>query len=162
MNAVDIAILVILAAFLLKGLVRGFLKEICSTLGLLAGGFLALYYHLPLAKWLIDHTALQGQWAVGLAFLIIFLTIVLFFAALGLLLSRFISFLFLGGFNRMAGGIFGLLQGVLLLSLILFTVFLQPPQTLQAVLNASELSPPFVELGDALLKGGGQVLAERR
>jgi membrane protein required for colicin V production len=162
MNAVDIAILVVLAAFLLKGLLRGFLKELCSTLGLLAGGFLAFYYHLPLAKWLMANTGLRDQWAVGIAFLVIFLSIVLFFAALGLLLSRFLAVLFLGGFNRVVGGFFGLLQGVLLLALILFSVSLQPPQTLRALLNASELSPPFIDLGGAVFQSGGRMLAENR
>jgi membrane protein required for colicin V production len=162
MNAVDIAILAILAIFLLKGLVRGFLKEICSTLGLLVGGFLAFYYHLPLAKWLVENTALKDQWAVGTAFLLIFLGSVLVFAALGLLLSRFVSLLFLGGFNRVAGGFFGLLQGVLLLALILFAVSLQPPQRAQPLLNASELSPPFINLGDAVFKGGGRIIAGHR
>lgn len=162
MNAVDIAILVVLAAFLLKGLVRGFLKELCSTLGLLAGGFLAFYYHLSVAKWLMANTGLQDQWAVGIAFLLLFLGTVLFFAALGLLLSRFLTLLFLGGFNRVLGGFFGLLQGVLLLALILFAVFLQPPQTLRPLLHASELAPPFIELGEALFKNGGRILSENR
>jgi membrane protein required for colicin V production len=162
MNAVDIAILVILAAFLLKGLVRGFLKEICSTVGLLAGGFLAFYYHLPLAKWLMANTALPDHWAVGFAFLLLFLGTVLVFAALGLLLSRFVSLLFLGGFNRVIGGFFGLLQSVLLLALILFAISLQPPQRLQPLLQASELSPPFIHLGGAVFKGGGRIIAESR
>jgi membrane protein required for colicin V production len=162
MNAVDIAILVILAAFLLKGLVRGLLKEVCSTVGLLAGGFLAFYYHLPLAKWLMENTGLRDQWAVGAAFLILFLGTVLLFAALGLLLTRFLPLLFLGGFNRVVGGFFGLLQGILLLALILFSVYLQPAQRLQPLLKASELSPPFINLGDAVFKGGGRLLSEHR
>jgi membrane protein required for colicin V production len=162
MNAVDIFILVVLAVFLLKGLVRGFLKEICATLGLLAGGLLAFYYHLPLSKWLMENTALPDRWAVGIAFLLIFLGTVLVFAALGLLLSRFVSLLFLGGFNRVSGGFFGLLQGILLLALILFAVSLQSPQRLKPLLKASQLSPPFVQLGDAMFKRGGQILAENR
>ncbi|MGW8312271.1 MAG: CvpA family protein, partial [Desulfuromonadales bacterium] len=41
MNGIDIVILVILCGFLLKGLLRGLLKEVCSLAGLFVGAFLA-------------------------------------------------------------------------------------------------------------------------
>ena len=49
MSYIDIGILGILGVFLLKGVIRGLLKEVCSLLGLVLGGVFAFTFHLPLA-----------------------------------------------------------------------------------------------------------------
>jgi membrane protein required for colicin V production len=154
MNVVDIAILVILAVFILKGLFRGLLRELCSLLGLLAGGFLAFRFHAPLAEGMVQTFDLPSQLCVVVAFLALFLGTVLFFAVLGYLLSRFVKLLFLGGANRVAGGFFGLAQGVLLLAVVLFALSLSPlPKALQPAFKGSELAPPFVHLGKVFFQG---------
>ena len=109
MNGIDIAILVILCGFLLKGLLRGLLKEVCSLAGLFVGAFLAFRYHGPLADALLKSVDLPAQIAVAITFTVLFLVTMVFFVVLGFLLSRFIKLLFLGGFNRLLGGVFGLL-----------------------------------------------------
>jgi len=163
MNVVDIVILVVLVAFLVKGLVRGLLREVCSLLGLLAGAVLAFCFHAPLAELLTENLRLPPSVAVGAAFLALFLTTILFFAVLGYLLSRFVKLIFLGGLNRVAGGFFGLAQGVVLLALLLFALFLQPlPHFLQGIAKGSELSPPFVRLGEATFHGSCRVFPPRR
>lgn len=151
MNVVDIAILVILVAFAIKGLFRGLLKELCSLLGLLAGGFLSFSFYSPLAEGMTQTLRLPSQIAVVGAFLLLFLTTVVSFAVLGYVLSRFVKLLFLGGLNRVAGGLFGLVQGVLLLTVLLFSLSLAPlPKTVKPVFKASLLTPPLCPLG-----GGG-------
>src|SRR5210317_1648252 len=110
MNGIDIAILVILCGFLLKGLLRGPLKEVCSLAGLFVGAFLAFRYHGPLADALLRHVDLPVPIAVAITFTTLFLATMTFFLVLGFLLSRFVKLLFLGGFNRLVGGVFGLSQ----------------------------------------------------
>jgi len=159
MNGLDIAILVVLAGFLIKGLLRGLLKEVCSLVGLFAGAFLAFRFHGPLAEVLLTKVDLPVPLAVGITFTTLFLATMIFFLVLGYLLSKFIKLIFLGGFNRVAGGFFGLAQGVLLLAVVLFALSLRPlPWGLDSVLKQSQLSPPFVGLGDAILEGSRQVL----
>jgi len=154
MNVVDIAILVVLVIFLVKGLVRGLLKELCSLVGLLGGAVLAFCFHSPLAEMLIQNLRISPAIAVAAAFLAIFLTTILFFAVLGYLLSRFVKLLFLGGLNRLAGGMFGLVEGVVLLAVLLFALSLRPlPKFMQPVFKGSELSPPFIQLGEATFHG---------
>lgn len=154
MNVFDIVILVILAAFLVKGLVRGLLKELCSLLGMLGGAALAFCYHVPLAEMMAETLRLPPSVGVVTAFLAIFLTTILFFAVLGHLLSRFVKLLFLGGLNRLVGSFFGLAQGVVLLSVILFALSLRPlPGFLQPAYKSSELVPPFVHLGESTFHG---------
>jgi membrane protein required for colicin V production len=47
MNPVDIAILVVLGQFLVKGAWRGLLREVCSLAGLVLGGFLGFSFQGP-------------------------------------------------------------------------------------------------------------------
>lgn len=148
MNLVDIVILVILGIFLLKGVFRGLLREVCSLLGLVCGGLLAFYLHMPVAQWLMEMFHWPAQLCVTLGFLIIFLTTILIFGALGFLLHRFVSLPLLGGVNRLAGAVFGVLQGFLLLSLILFALHAADvPTHVKKELSGSELAPPFATLG---------------
>lgn len=159
MNGIDIAILVILCGFLLKGLLRGLLKEICSLAGLFVGAFLAFRYHGPLADALLKQVDVPTQIAVAITFSVLFLATMVFFVVLGYLLSKFVKLMFLGGFNRLIGGFFGLSQGTLLLAVVLFAVSLKPmPWGMDKVLKKAYLAPPFVELGNAVLKGSQRIL----
>ncbi|MBE0575486.1 MAG: CvpA family protein [Desulfuromonadales bacterium] len=159
MNGIDIAILVILCGFLLKGLLRGLLKEVCSLAGLFVGAFLAFRYHGPLADALLKSVDLPAQIAVTITFTVLFLATMIFFLVLGFLLSRFVKLLFLGGFNRMIGGLFGLFQGVLLLAVVIFALSLQPlPWGMDKVMAESYLTPPFVDLGSGIMEGSQRIL----
>ena len=158
MNGIDIAILVILCGFLLKGLLRGLLKEVCSLAGLFVGAFLAFRYHGPLAEALLKQVDLPAEIAVAITFTVLFLATMIFFMVLGFLLSRIVKLLFLGGFNRLIGGFFGLSQGVLLLAVLLFALSLRPlPWGMDKVMKKAYLAPPFVDLGDAVLQGSQRV-----
>ncbi len=159
MNGIDIAILVLLCGFLLKGLLRGLLKEVFSLAGLFVGAFLAFRYHGPLADALLEQVDLPTQVAVAITFTTLFLATMTFFLLLGFLLSRFMKLLFLGGFNRLIGGVFGLSQGVLLLAVVLFTLSLRPlPWGLDKMLTSAYLSPPFINLGGSVLEGSRRIL----
>lgn len=162
MNLFDIAILLLLSGFILKGLWRGLLRELCSLCGLFGGLFLAVRYHAPLAELLMERVTWPNQLCVVTAFAALFLLTVVFFGLLGFVLSRFIKLLFLGGFNRVAGALFGLVQGGLLLTLVLYGLSLTPlPLPVRDLFEQSQLAPPFVRFGDTLIHQGSQVLAQR-
>ncbi len=159
MNLVDILILAVLLVFLVKGALRGLLREVCSLLGLLLGGFLAFRYQGPLAEVIVRALDWPTQVCLVIAFLLVFFACIALFAVLGFLLSRFVKMLFLGGLNRVAGAFFGLVQGVLLLAIILFALSLRPlPWGLTPVLRASQLAPPLVALGKATMQGSRSLL----
>jgi membrane protein required for colicin V production len=66
--------------------------------------------------------------------------------------------LFLGGFNRVAGGLFGLLQGGAVLILVLFGLSRSPlPDQAQDCLRQSCLAPPLVDMGETLFRHGKQL-----
>lgn len=161
MNLFDIAILLLLAGFILKGVWRGLLRELCSLCGLFGGLFLAVQYHAPLAELLMERVAWPSQLCVVIAFAALLLLTVIFFGLLGFVLSRFIKLLFLGGFNRLAGALFGLVQGGLLLTLVLYGLSLSPlPPPVRDLFRQSQLAPPLVRFGDTLLHQGNQVLQQ--
>ena len=159
MGLVDIVILVLLGFFLLKGVLRGLLKEVCSLLGLILGGVFAFSFHLPLAQQLQRSFELPAQLTVWGSFLAIFLLVVIIFAVVGFVLNRFVKMIFLGGFNRFAGAIFGLAQGVVLLSMIILMLnSAAAPKLARKLVRQSDLAPPFATLGEEIFTGGRQLI----
>lgn len=159
MGLVDIAILVILCFFLLKGVFRGLLKEICSLLGLILGGVFAFTFHLPLAQFLQDSFNLPAQLCIWGAFLAIFLLVVVLFGVIGFVLNRFVKLVFLGGFNRLAGAIFGIIQGVVILAMIILALNSSvAPDAVRGKLKKSQLAPPFVTLGESIFTGSRSLI----
>lgn len=155
MGLIDILILVVLVVFLIKGLLRGLLKEVCSLLGLVLGGVFAFTFHLPFAQFLQDSAGLPAQISVGAAFLAVFLIVVIVFAVLGFVLHRFVKIILLGGVNRLAGGLFGVIQAVVIVAMLVLALGSQPaPAMARQMVEASHLAPPFATLGQTLLAEG--------
>ena len=159
MGLVDIAILVILCFFLVKGIFRGLLREVCSLLGLVLGGVFAFTFHLPLAQLLQDSFHLPAQLCIWGSFLAIFLLLVILFAVLGFVLHRFVKLIFLGGFNRLAGAIFGVIQGVVVLAMIVLALNSSvAPDAVRGKLKSSQLAPPFITLGQSIFTGSRSLI----
>ncbi len=132
-------------------------------IGIVAGSFLAFYFHPPLANWLAAAVDLPPRICVIAAFLVLFLVTVSLFAVLGYLLSQSISALFLGGINQVVGGCFGLAQGVVLLAVVLFVFSLGTlSDGLRSIYDGSELAPPFVDLGEAVFAHTRETVKELR
>ena len=159
MGLIDICILAVLAFFLLKGILRGLLKEVCSLLGLVLGGLFAFTFHLPLAQLLQDSFRLPAQLCIWGSFLAIFLVVVFCFAVIGFVLNRFVKIVFLGGINRLAGAVFGFLQGVVILSMIVLVLSSSmAPQMVRKYMAQSELAPPFSDLGESIFSGSRNLI----
>jgi len=161
LSYIDIGILSVLGVFLLKGVIRGLLKEVCSLLGLVLGGIFAFTFHLPLAQTLQDSFGLSAQLCIWGSFIAIFLLVVIIFGGLGFVLHRFVRLALLGGFNRLAGSLFGFVQGVVLLSMIVLALNSKVvPKSARSMVSDSQLAPPFEELGRTIFTGSKD-LAER-
>lgn len=159
MGLIDISILTVLGLFIIKGLLRGLLKEICSLLGLVLGGVFAFTFNVPLAQLLQDSFNLPASLCVWGAFLAIFLLVVLVFAVIGFVLHRFVKLIFLGGFNRIAGAFFGVIQSVVILAFILLALnSTAAPQSVRLKMDKSQLAPPFVVLGETIFSSAGRLV----
>lgn len=138
LNILDLLFMLILFLSILLGLFRGLVRELFSLFFLIAALAVAFIYYkeagLFLSSW-IDNRDLANF--AG------FLALLALVAAFGSLITRLIGkFLVVGplkAMDRLLGAVFGLLRGVLLSGLVLYS-FLAFPLN-QELLNRSQLAP---------------------
>lgn len=110
----------ILIALLLWGFISGFRKGLIMQLTLIVGIILGLWLGVNcidfVEKWLLENNFSSGAWLKPLAFILIFIAVYGVAYISGKALSTLISLVMLGVFNKIAGGIFGMLKMVLLSS----------------------------------------------
>jgi membrane protein required for colicin V production len=126
MTIADWIIVVVLAASVLAGIARGFFRSAFSLAGLVLGLTLAAWNYWRLASLfkVIIHSV---EVADAIAFVVIALLVMAVAAILGSLLARFFEKVGLGCLDRLAGGIFGFVEGlVFVLVAILVTVAFFP------------------------------------
>ena len=107
MNFVAILIWLTLAGFIVKGFMKGLVRQVCSLLGLLIGGWAALKYYPFVAEASRHLIHLPPRVATSLSFLFIFLVVGLLFFFLGHLLTVIFKIMLLGGVNRVGGVVLG-------------------------------------------------------
>jgi membrane protein required for colicin V production len=115
-------ILVVSIAFaLMKGLVR----EIISLVALIGGFILAaIYFRVP-ARFLVEYSRTESV-ADLLGFLIIFLGCILAGAVISFIVNRFLKATSLKWVDRLLGGVFGLLRGWAICSMIVLALIAFP------------------------------------
>jgi membrane protein required for colicin V production len=114
-------ILVSIGFALLKGLVR----EIASLVALIGGFILAVHYYSVPAAWL---SAVSRNESVAdlFGFLIIFLGCILVGALVSLIVNRFLKAASIKWVDRLLGGVFGLLRGWAICSIMVIALIAFP------------------------------------
>ena len=154
MNFVDILIWGVLLLFVVKGFLKGLVKEACSLLGLLAGGWAAFKYYHYLAELIRPLIHLPQSIALALSFIGIFLVIGLLFYLFGHLLTVVCKIMLLGGINRIGGVLFGLLEGAFLLCMVLYFCTVKPvPEKVRGMLTRSRTAQGFIVAGREIASG---------
>lgn len=154
MNFVDILIWAVLCIFVVKGFLKGFVKEACALLGLLAGGWAAFKYHHYLAEAIRPFIHLPQHVALILSFAFIFLVLGLLFYLFGHLLTVVCKIMLLGGINRVGGMIFGLLEGAFILCMGLYFGTAKPvPEKVKGWLARSRTAQGFIGAGRDIVSG---------
>lgn len=157
---IDTIILLVLGAFFLIGFVRGFIREA----GALVGFFIALviannaYPQLipaikpSLSQWPIIAEPLSIMFAYFGTFIAAQILIGIAVRVLDFLVKHFAPVPFLKTANRLAGGALGILEGVFLLSAVLYVLMNFPlSKDLDVRIRASTLAPQIVKAA-ALIK----------
>jgi membrane protein required for colicin V production len=150
MNPFDIAIVVIVGYSLIRGLFRGLVKEVSSIIGVL-GGFYAAYSYYPVLAKLLTHVVSDPGWVNILSFLLIFVAVIIMVNILGIIIKYLLNITFLGWVDRLGGIAFGLLKGVLIVSVLfmILTAFL-PKKT--PLLGNSTLAPHVAWVSENMAK----------
>lgn len=126
MTMVDWVIVVILAAAVLGGITRGFLRSVFSLGGLLLGLVLAAWNYGRIARWLKPMVH-EEMIANAIGFLLIAIAVMVLAGITGTILSKAMHKIGLGCLDRLAGAVFGLFQGALLVTVcILVTLAFFP------------------------------------
>ncbi len=154
MNLVDILIWAVLLVFVIKGFLRGLVREVCALVGLVAGGWAAFKYYQFLADAIRSFISIPHQIALALAFILIFLVMGILFFLIGHLLTVIFKIMLLGGINRVGGILFGLLEGAFILCMVLYFGTAQHvPEKVKAPLLRSKTAQPFISSGREIIAG---------
>lgn len=122
---VDLSLLALLLVSVIVGLWRGLLFEVMSLAGWVAAYVAAQVFGAQLAPQL-PFGAPGSAVQVAAAFVIVFVLALIVWSLLSSLLRRLIQASPLSGLDRMLGGAFGLLRGVLIALVIVTVVQLTP------------------------------------
>lgn len=114
MSWLDYAILGVLAASVVWGIWRGFVREVISLAGWVLAFLAANAVAGPLGDALPTSIS-SPEVRVLVAFLVVFIFTLSIATVAGMLLSRLLKAAGLGGLDRTLGGLFGLARGVVIL-----------------------------------------------
>jgi membrane protein required for colicin V production len=143
---------------MVKGFLKGLVREVCSLLGLVVGGWGAFRFSPSLAVLMKPLLPLPHGVSTALAFVLILIFSGILAWLAGHLLTAVFKLVLLGGVNRMGGTAFGLMEGALFLCMLL-ALGSGPlvPKSVKKKVDASATARPFVACGQELLDGWRRV-----
>ncbi len=164
MNIFDI----IIAALLLFGFIRGFLRglfvEVASLVALIAGIYGAIHFSDFVGNFLASRVSWEERCIAIISFAITFVIIVITIALIGKLFTKIADFASLGILNKITGGIFGTLKFGLILSVVLL-VFSKLNNTFSFVSNEQQkdaiLYEPIKNLAPAIFPDFLKIVEEK-
>jgi len=122
LNIVRIAIGVILLFFCISGIRRGLVRQVLEVVGLVAAFIGSFFLAGNLALFAEGRFGLSYGTALAASAVVIFACTLIVFHFVGLGLQKLFNLTVLGWFDRAMGGIFGMLKGLILVSLVLVLV----------------------------------------
>jgi membrane protein required for colicin V production len=152
MEYADYVVIGIIVISILVGAIRGFIKEVFSLAVWAAAFLVAFLYSGDLALGLEGHIELPSA-RTTLAFVSLFLVVLLVGGLITFLVGKLVEKTGLSGTDRMLGGVFGGIRGLVLILAIMLVAGLTPiPQdpwwqqsrTIQSLLPLAEWSSQFV------------------
>ena len=124
---IDLIFLVLIVLMLIHGYVKGFVEELFSWATLVLAMLAAVFLYSPGAAFIRTKTMENVLFIPEiLAFIAVFLIVVLFLKMLERVLKDIVLGTNMGGINKILGAVFGLLEGFALTAIILFILVVQP------------------------------------
>jgi membrane protein required for colicin V production len=140
MNILDFIILGLIIFFVIKGIFRGFFREISSLAGIIFGIWIGNHYHPQMANLLKAYIPLEKSLPL-ISIIILFISVVILFNLFGILLHYLFKRLFIGWFDRGLGIGFALIKGIIIsyLLIVLLTFFMPSKSPLIAKSTAARM-----------------------
>jgi len=160
MSLLDILIWAVLLVFVVKGFTKGLVREVCSLIGLIAGGWVSFRYYQYVAEAIRPFIHLPQRIAFVLSFSLLFFIMGLLFYLFGHLLTVMFKIMLLGWVNRLGGLAFGLLEGAFILCMVLYFGTTKPvPEKVKGYILHSKSAQPFVQAGRDMIAGWSGAVA---
>lgn len=157
MNWLDYLIAIALVFGLVRGVMKGFAVSVTSFLALYAALFLGFKLMHQAAAYWDAAFELNGVWLPFVGFISVFVLVLVLILFLGRLLDKLFKAVALGIVNRLAGGVFGMLQFGFLIGLLLWLVsqvdLIDPKST-----EASWLYPYALTYTETIIDWGSKFL----
>jgi len=151
MNWLDFLIIAALAWFAISSLYSGLIREVVTVVAVVMGAVLAgsLYLKLvPDIKLVVNNDSAAHL----IAFLSIFLAVVLLGQLVAHLLKQIASLFLLGTLDHVGGALFGLLKGFFLVEALLIVFVTYPNLGLGTTIDESRLTPFFLKTLPVLVR----------
>lgn len=161
MNILDLILAIPLCWCIYKGFRRGIVFELTMLAGIVAGCYLAIH----LAKAVAAMLGIEGEAAVLVAFLIIFVAVVVGAYFLGKCMENLLKMVKMNLFNRILGALLGMLKCVCLLSVLTSFILMADPNGHVISTTAREgsaLFNPVNCVGSTLTKQLKDYVTEKR
>lgn len=126
MHIFRIVILAVLAWFFIVGVKRGLIRQVLEVVGIVVAFLAAFYFAHALSEWIEIKTSADYRLSLAMAALAIFIGIIIGVHFIGLGLKKLFGLTIMGVFDRVAGGLFGALKGILIISLVLSVLMVLP------------------------------------
>jgi membrane protein required for colicin V production len=118
LTPVDWGVIVILIISIICGFAQGFFRSACGLFGLLIGLSVASWNYHRVAGSLLRFITIESV-ANIIAFLLIFILVVAIAGLIGHLLAKAFHLIGLGWLDSLAGGVFGIFQGAVIITIII-------------------------------------------
>lgn len=156
MNYFDIILILIIVLFSVRGFWMGFINTLSSLLGTVLGIYLASRYYAPVADWLIGVLGWGDNGLRVVMFIIAFLLINRLVALLFWFIAKTFKFaaslLLLSTINRIFGAVFGILEGVVTVGIVIYFLDKYPlSPKLMEMIAASTVAPYTLNVVHVLL-----------
>ena len=124
MNLLDLIIIACMVFLIVRGIFRGFIREVGSLAGVILGIWLASIYQPQMTN-LLKPFLPSGKFLPLICFALIFFVVLVFFNVVGWLLKKLARKILLGWADRTLGAALAVLKGVLItyFAIILLTFF---------------------------------------
>jgi membrane protein required for colicin V production len=151
MNGLDWLIAGILLLSMIHAAAQGFVFELFSLAGAVLGYLVAAWEYPVVAKYLMPYVK-SDVVASGVAFLLIFLAVVILAGVAGRIVRFATKSVGMQWFDRLLGGVFGLLRGALVVMVLVMAMASFLPSS--EWLAKSGLAPYFLVAGRAAVYAG--------
>jgi membrane protein required for colicin V production len=147
MNWIDILLLLVIGFSVLSGLVAGFARVGIGFIATLLGIFFGFWCYGIVAAYFLDYVSSRAI-ANLIGFFVIFIVISLMGAIVGRLLAKFFKWVGLSWFDRLLGGAFGVVRGVIVAVALVTVLLAFAPSPPPSSVVDSKLLPYMVSASD--------------